>query len=54
MPVAKMDDEAVSIYLGLLIQAGCKVQSRTTLFGKDYVWMEDKYGQTFLERLPDE
>ena len=45
-------DEVQYKYLSLLLDAGCKFLFRTHLFGKDYVWMKDKYGQIFLEKIP--
>jgi hypothetical protein len=47
-----MDMESLELYLGLLIEAGCKVKGRTTLFDKDYVWMTSQGGSWFLERIP--
>lgn len=46
-------DEAQFTYLQLLLDAGCKFLFRTVLFGKEYVWMKDASGDTFLERLPE-
>lgn len=39
-------------YLSALIDAGCNFKFRTVLFDKHYVWMTDKFGQWFLERIP--
>jgi hypothetical protein len=50
---AQMND-AQAYYLQLLIDSGCKFLFRTEHFGKPYVWMKDKYGSTFMERLPDD
>jgi hypothetical protein len=47
-----MDLESLELYLGLLIEAGCKVMGRTVLFDKDYVWMKDTGNNWFLERIP--
>lgn len=47
-----MDDEALDMYLGLLLQAGCVMRGRTILFDKPYVWMTDPRGTYFLERIP--
>lgn len=49
----KLDDKSLELYLGLLLNAGCKMQFKTELFGKSYVWMTDPQGVTFLERIPD-
>lgn len=46
-------DEVQFTYLRLLLDGGCKFLFRTVLFGKDYVWMKDRDGQHFLERLPE-
>lgn len=46
-------DDAQYAYLQLLLDAGCKFQFRTTLFGKSYVWMKDPRGDVFLERIPE-
>lgn len=46
-------DEAQYAYLQMLLDAGCKFQFRTVLFGKSYVWMKDPQGNTFLERIPE-
>lgn len=47
-------DSAQLVYLQLLRDAGCKFLFRTYLFGKSYVWMQDKNGITFLERIPED
>lgn len=47
-------DQAQLGFLKLLLDAGCKFLFRTRLFGKDYVWMKDRYGSIFLERIPAE
>lgn len=39
-------------YLETLIDGGCKFKFRTILFGKHYVWMTDRFGVWFLERIP--
>jgi hypothetical protein len=49
-----MDDEALLIYLKMLLDAGCKFKYRTEMFGKPYVWMTDPHGTWFVERIPDE
>lgn len=46
-------DEAQLNYLALLREAGCKFVFRTWLFGKSYVWMKDRTGAIFLERIPE-
>lgn len=46
-------DEALLVYLQLLIDSGCKFIFRTVIFGKDYVWMKDRTGSIFLERVPE-
>lgn len=46
-------DDAQYTYLKMLLDAGCKFQHRTVLFGKSYVWMKDPQGHVFLERIPD-
>jgi hypothetical protein len=48
-----VDDEALMNYLGLLIDAGCKMRYRGELCGKPYVWMTDQHGNWFAERIPD-
>ena len=45
-------DAAQLSYLKLLLDAGSKFRFRTVLFGKDYVWMTDRFDQWFLERIP--
>jgi len=47
------DEQSMMQYLTALVDAGCKIDFRTELFGKPYVWMRDPMGNTFLERLPD-
>lgn len=39
-------------YLSILLENGCKFRHRTSLWGKEYVWMTDKFGTYFLERIP--
>lgn len=46
-------DDAQYTYLQMLLDAGCKFQFRTFLFGKSYVWMQDPQGAVFLERIPE-
>lgn len=46
-------DDAQYAYLQMLLDAGCKFQFRTELFGKSYVWMEDAHGAVFLEKIPE-
>lgn len=46
-------DDAQLMYLQMLLDGGCKFLFRTNLFGKSYVWMRDKAGTTFLERIPE-
>lgn len=45
--------DAQSAYLNLLLESGCKFLFRTIIAGKEYVWVKDKYGQIFLERVPE-
>jgi hypothetical protein len=47
-----LDDSAQNQFLQLLYDAGCKFLFRTELFGKEYVWMKDRTGAIFLERMP--
>lgn len=50
-----MNDElsnAQMNYLSMLLDSGCKFRHRTSFFGKPYVWMTDRFGQWFLERIP--
>lgn len=47
-------DTAQLTYLQLLLDAGCKFLFRTVLFGKSYVWMQDREGTIFLERIPED
>lgn len=49
-----LDDPSQMQFLQLLFDSGCKFIFRTELFGKDYVWMKDRFGSIFLERLPVE
>lgn len=44
--------KAQTQYLSILLDNGCKFVFRTVLFGKHYVWMKDKFGVHFLERIP--
>lgn len=46
-------NDAQYLYLQMLLDSGCKFLFRTEHFGKPYVWMQDKFGSTFMERLPD-
>lgn len=46
-------NEAQYAYLQLLLDAGCKFLFRTQLAGKSYVWMRDRFGSIFLEKIPD-
>lgn len=46
-------DESQLMYLQLLIDNGCKFKSKTVIFGKTYVWMTDRAGNWFLERIPE-
>lgn len=46
-------DQNQLLYLQLLRDSGCKFLFRTVLYGKTYVWMKDKFGTHFLERIPD-
>lgn len=39
-------------YISVLLDNGCKLQFRTAFFGKSYVWMTDRFGVWFLERIP--
>lgn len=45
-------DESQMVYLNALLESGCKFLYKTHIAGKQYVWMKDKFGQHFLERLP--
>lgn len=45
-------DDAQLMYLQMLIDGGCKLLFKTELFGKRYVWMQDRAGSIFLERIP--
>lgn len=47
-------DDAQFGYLQMLLDAGCKFLFRTTFFGKSYVWMKDRSGAIFLERIPEQ
>lgn len=51
-----MNEEEFSVaqmkYLEVLLDGGCKFVFRTVLFGKHYVWMKDRFGVHFLERMP--
>ena len=47
-------DDAQMIYLKALIDAGCKFKYRVEHFGKPYVWMTDRAGTWFLERIPND
>lgn len=47
-------NDAQYMYLQMLLDAGCKFLFRTVLFGKSYVWMKDREGQIFLERIPED
>ena len=51
--MSDMDMDAQMVYLRLLEERGCKFLFKTVLFGKPYVWVEDKTGHIFLERIPD-
>lgn len=46
-------DRAHRAYLSLLLDSGCKFLFKTIIAGKQYVWMKDKFGTHFLERLPE-
>lgn len=46
-------DEAHMAYLNILLESGCKIVNKTVIAGKEYVWMKDKFGTHFLERLPE-
>jgi len=45
-------DESQMLYLNALLESGCKFLYKTVIAGKEYVWMKDKFGQHFLEKLP--
>ena len=47
-------DKAQLFYLQLLMDAGCTYLFRTAHFGKPYVWMKDRAGAHFMERIPDD
>lgn len=55
-------DEAQLAYLQMLRNAGCEFLFRTEIprpysgLGKPkpYVWMKDRHGQIFLERIPED
>lgn len=47
-------NDAQRTYLSLLLESGCKFVLRTFLFGKEYVWVKDRYGTIFLERVPED
>lgn len=49
-----LNDDVQVNYLTRLVSAGCKIMFRSFLFGKEYVWMKDPYGQHFLETAPKE
>lgn len=46
-------DDAQYVYLQMLLEGGCTLLFRTRLFGKTYVWMKDRTGVVFLERVPE-
>lgn len=52
--VSEEFDKAQLAYLQMLVDSGCKLIFRTVLFGKEYVWMKDSFGQIFLERIPSD
>lgn len=49
-----MTDTAFWLFVSGLENLGYKIEGRTTLFGKDYLWVKDLEGKMSLERIPNE
>lgn len=43
--------EVSNAFILYATKLGHKILFRTSLFGKDYVWMKDQEGTIYLERL---
>lgn len=49
---ARLDDEAQTLYLNNLIEAGYKILYSTSHFGKAYIWLKAPDGSALMERVP--